>query len=617
MEKWTPNPVSTKGLKTNTVYVLDMNLILNGRSELNPDIWRLVSSLQGVFNRDFKKHKIAIYINFEDNINEDMFWLDYMSGQGKMLAGYQRVTIKSLEVFLATFLNQLKDCGMILWDTAVPATANVAATACGIYNWLPVKYDTASSSLYTLLTKNGVKAKENLVGKFTGKGKIPDINIASTGSAKNDAYYWAAYKYMSKTDPEYIAYYVDGATTIPGNKCYIQDALQGGHMSSIPNHDFYISKRAFFFDLSPISTEKPCDDPNQKLGTDVDTYKKILATQCQRNNFQIIQGGGHVPWQLKYSNYNGLGSLSNLDVELKWANLASAHNVVSDSDAAHPCWLTNASIYAQYPIRSSYPNNTKSNENIKYDPNTVYLILYVGDYDGSSWLKAAAYDLWEARKKDNTRPMAWNFDPNLVNRVAPMFDYFYENMGKHDYFITCNNGAGNLQPGNLFKSLDSSRTLPDSGDAWKTFNQKFFKLFNISVTGMVYMGQLEKPILDLYTSFSPDGAFHCIEGVNNIAVKYKDMLWLYCDPHAVSTASLSLNDKVSRLTSSLTKNVVNGYHYGAFRTVGYSYQQIIELQDAVIAEMKKKDPTHTYVWSDPYTLFDAMERNGKYGREIK
>lgn len=110
-----------------------------------------------------------LYFNMDAS---DPFWLEYISGDGKMLDGMQTVRIDSFDQFLTTFEKPLKSTGMIAWDTNVPATANVASTICGLDGYLPVKYDTSSGSLYNKLKSMGVPEKMSLVGKFTGKGTI-------------------------------------------------------------------------------------------------------------------------------------------------------------------------------------------------------------------------------------------------------------------------------------------------------------------------------------------------------------------------------------------------------------------------------------------------------------
>ena len=184
-EDYDPPRIDMAGLSEKTVYVLYINAIIENSAVLNHDIWRFVSSLQGVINRRLDEHGRCVYVVFKDSVvSNDAFWLEYLSGTGKLLDGYSKVPVYTLENLSDIFKNQLVQTGMILWDTRVPATANVAATTCGLYNYIPVKYDTAENSLYNMFVSRGISVKKNLVGLFTGEGMIPDIGMPSTGSAK-------------------------------------------------------------------------------------------------------------------------------------------------------------------------------------------------------------------------------------------------------------------------------------------------------------------------------------------------------------------------------------------------------------------------------------------------
>lgn len=618
VEEFQPKTVTTKGLGKKTVYYLKINQILKSTKTLEHDVWRLVSSFQGVMNRDFKKTDVAVYVEFNDNAgNDDAFWFQYMSSPGKFLHGYTVQEITTLAGFVSTFINQLLDMGIAAWDPAVPATANVAATACGLYNYMPVQYNTQKDSLYTLLMNNRIPVKMNYVGMFTGRGKIPGSNVDSTGSAKNDAYYWAAFNYLSKTSTGYLAYYVDGASSVVSNPIYKDgEGKQGGHVASIPNHDFYIAKRTFFFDLMPYDDEKPCDDPDQKMGTDYETYKRIATAQYYRNDGQIISAGGHIPWHLKYSEHNGFGNKSILRAEELWAAFSSSLNIVSEADAAHPAWMTNASLYNQYPQRSSYANHTPVPTT--YDPNKIYMMFLIGDYDGSSWTKRAIKEYGSIANR-GTRPLMWNFDPNMVERLAPMFDYLYESSTPYDYYATCNSGAGNIEPASLFHSLRDLRELPDGGDALVKWSRYYYGLFNMDITGWTYgMTNLDAKLLNAYEQFSPAGVIHCETGKNNVVVKYKDTLFVQGDAHAISTKSMGTQELTQRACNSAYSKVRDGYNFSVFRTVQYSFDEVIALQDSISAAVQSdaRFQGKTVEWVDPYTFFDMIKKHGKISRTV-
>ncbi len=92
----------------------------------------------------------------------------------------------------------------------------------------------------------------NLVGKFTG---------SVTGSAKNDAYRWAITEFIDsgEVDGAWLAYFVDYFWTYPG----VFSKSSDYSINTVSNHDFFVARRAFFWDLSPWADEAPNDDPHQ------------------------------------------------------------------------------------------------------------------------------------------------------------------------------------------------------------------------------------------------------------------------------------------------------------------------------------------------------------------
>lgn len=54
-------------------------------------------------------------------------------------------------------------------------------------------------------------------------------------------------------------------------------AAQPYSMNTVVNQDYFISQKAFFFDLYFWDDETPNDDPNQPLGNDFKTVGYIMA----------------------------------------------------------------------------------------------------------------------------------------------------------------------------------------------------------------------------------------------------------------------------------------------------------------------------------------------------
>jgi hypothetical protein len=592
--------LNIKGLAAKTIYRIESDVI-NKSGMQSHDVMRMIVSLQGLINREYPTNTAAIYL-LEDS--QDLFWLNYITGSGKFLSGYQTVKITTFEQFFALFKGLIKECGIVEWDSKVPSTANVAQTICGLDGFLPIRYDTASASLYARLLKEGVTVKKSLVNKFTGKGIIPDTKITSSGSSKCDAYLWAIDKYMDRCSNKYIAYMPDGASTVIGNPVYVKfpNAVDPG-ASSIPNFDYLIARRAFFFDLSPVGTEKPCDDLNQPLGKDLEVMKTILKKRYDMAGGTFGQVIGFTPWWLKYTNFNNQGTLLPTVVEWICTEITTAYNLAQEADAMSPNSISNASIYYKSPKKSTYTNNKPATKMV-FDKNKYYFSMYMGDYDSSAWLKQHIPTMW----KDTTRgkiPLMWVVNPNLVDRFPVAFDYMHENISANDYFTTGDGGAGYIIPAALYKE-SGIRELPDGGQQWVDYNKSYSKLFNLDITGFIINGNniLTKNVMNAYNSISPLGSFQNQSSqpllINN-GVPYMHIM----NGEGI-TSEYTMDQRVTTMYN-YTKTIMQKYNFSAFRSGIQTPSQIKRQSDAFIAyaKMKGKD----FVLVDPYTMFDLIKQS--------
>ncbi len=523
------------GLQTKTIYQLSSGVFVN------LDVSRFIYSFQGLLNRDFgrdMKHTSLIYVSTETS---DAGWLSYMQEEGSVYADYQIVKIASWEDFYSTFETQIKQCGMILWDGNVPATANVAGTICGLDGYLPVL---AKSPLHDELKNKGVTEKQSLVGLFhNGKNgqKIADTEVISTGSAKNDAYRWALEKYFDRCSSNYLAYILDGAVTVRGYEAYEDNPtalLANAGLNSLPNHDYLVARRCFFFDLNPYK-EEICDDVAQKyniryncpycsveeyypyeevagdedpvcpncdtqfvidwsivaeetrlctiaeLGTDQETMLQIYAARYERSGGTMGQLLGFPPWWVKYTTHDNQGTKVATWIEWLYCELISCYNMAKEADAAGTVSMTNGSVYYKYvPRVASYDNKfDEYDSGVTYDDDTMYFTIYMGDYDSSAWLKKHAFSFFVSRGGDKARaglPLTWSFNPNLSLRVPMIFDYIYANKYEHEFFSAGDSGAGYVIPAGLFGGSDLSyaaRPRPAEYENGDTMWAKYCKTF--------------------------------------------------------------------------------------------------------------------------------------------
>ena len=80
---------------------------------------------------------------------------------------------------------------------------------------------------------------------------------------------------------------------------------------------------------------------------------------------------------MKYTRFLSRGNIGEVDLEWQFAQLVSTYNCALEADCAHPCCMTNASLYTYYPLADSYENN-KPAETIEYDKQVRYFTIYIG-----------------------------------------------------------------------------------------------------------------------------------------------------------------------------------------------------------------------------------------------
>lgn len=580
------------------VYVIDGGLKTHGTSlggtRTENDVVRLITSLQGVLNRNAAENEMYVYW---DSDAQDKFWLNYISTDGKMLDGCINVRISKWAEFWDVFAPFIKEAGLVVWDPEVPSTANVAATICGVDGYLPVSYSDNSGSLYQWLLNQGVEVKMDLTDMFTGRGNIPGTNIPSTGSIKCDPYIWALEKYMDKCNSSMIAYVLDGASCIPGNYIYEKGGAPGANSNQLYSHDYYIYNRCFFIDLTCVTEEAPCDDPDQPRGTDAQTLELILSTMSERNNGKMIKFMGFPPWYMKYTTHNGMGTILK-PTELEWAfvEFISKYNCVKEADAAHPAWMTNASVYCQYESTNEYYDNNESDAGEIFDPKIRYFTIYMGDYDSSAWLKQHIPGFFRDPSRSEEYPLMWGFNPNLSDRVPMIFDYVYENLGG-DYIVTGDSGAGYVIPS----------ALPEL-DTWVEFNMPYMEKFDLDIVGFIINAnnKLTTEIYKAYAQIAPVGSFHN-DSSQKLTVVNGETVFMHL-MNGIDPATPGVKDENGMSTFDKMYDYLSktGNNFSAYRTVVKSPTDVINCIKGFIEYANAKDDGYTYMYVDPYTLFDLV-----------
>ncbi len=498
-------------------YTLDFEADNHSQVAQAWDHCHAVATLQGNVNRE----EPQLYLRYVSSggKNVDDYWLEELSKPGKWLNSRPRQTIPDLLALIDKYRHAIQ--GTVVYDPRVPATSNLASTIAGVEELIAVRYDPNPDSLYSQLITSGpqlpvVKRLLNEDGSpmFTGEGTIPGTEIPSTGSAKCDAYLWMKHHYIDtgKVDATYAGFYID-------SYWMENPTASAPNQHTLTNHDFFVSKRAFFFDLNVWADETPVDDPNQSLGTDRETLKSLLLSAYhQGGRDSMIHIGGFTPWAFKYTSHGRAGGKhEGVPTEWEFIRVASAYNAFVDADAIGLAAMANASFFAHFPLKDEYPQPWISHEQLKQqgylsDEGKVnfegrdFIIFYVGDYDSAAWVYQRMPSLWDHPDRGKV-PMMWCVSPIIQRRAGMALDFMRHTATSNDYFAAADNGAGYLNPGILQEPRPISK-LPSGLDAWSRHCEEYYQRWGLTLTGFVidgYAPGLNEKGLDCYARFSPNG----------------------------------------------------------------------------------------------------------------
>ncbi len=479
------------------------------------DQMMLMANLQGIMNRESKS---KIYVDGDGASAE---WFKKMTTGGRWLEGKEFETLKSLGELIALAKPYVKK--VVIWDPDVPASFNAAGTAAGCEDGVVL-----SPEMYEQW-KNEFEGLDviDLRGMFTG---------SETGSAKNDAYRWAIREYLAKglCSRDFICYYFDSA--------YTRD---NGDWAYVCLRDWAIYNRAFIFDLSPWGDEAPLDDPDQPIGTDLETMKLMLQTQKDllkgRETFEVC---GFFTFS-KYSRWDINTTSKHETVPTEWETVyvISEYGAYQNT-ATEFCW--NQSLHSQYEIGEL--KNNRPAEMMEYQNNKVYLSFFMADYDSAFPL----YNYLQSHWADPNRgkyPLCWGINPTLLDTYPDVISYYYETKTSNDYFGSDASAAGYFNP---------SRVPDDFWDVMTAHNKEYFGKMDLTVAPMILDWKaLGDDALDAFSEFAPDGISTIIMDLHGNGGKQAkpfvyngfmtcDELWNGFDTSSVEAAVNSLNRAIAK-----------------------------------------------------------------------
>lgn len=539
-------------------YTLKTDLNTKEGVNISWDDVHTVATLQGIVNRNAP----LLYVMFvkEGNTDIDYYWLDKYSKKGEWLYGCNLKYYETIEDLVEAYKCYIN--GAVVYDENIASTSNVASSVSGIENLIAIRYDLDPNSLYSRLILNGPKlnVKIWLINKdgtsmFTARNNeyIPGTSRLSSGSKKNDPYIWFIEKYMKSglCNTSFGAYYIDQYW-----KKKPLAAVRNHH--TLSNHDFFISKKGFFFDLSPWGDEPATDEPNQEIGMDLKTLKEMLyIAYKQNNNKTMCYIGGFPSWAYKYTKHaNGIHD----DVPTEWefTRLISAYNAFKDADAISFGALANASFWQHFPTKEKYQQNWVNDIELKQrgylnDEGKIdfkrrkFIIFYVGDYDASSWISQKTPIIWDDSNRGKV-PLMWCISPVLAERVPHVMHYLRTTASNKDYFAASDNGAGYLMPSMLEEPREISG-IPSGLNLWEKHCKKYYEKWGLSITGFIIDGTtkgLSRKGYECYSKFSPNGI-----------VPQKSKLLDYYNDMPILKADLDINDADPKIAAKKIVDRVN------------------------------------------------------------
>jgi len=420
------------------------------------------TTLQGIINRKTPR----LYL-FSRRDGRPQGWLKTLSQPGRWLRGKKFKALPDLGALVKLAGNGVR--GAVIWDPAVPASVNVATTIAGVEDAVVVSPEMADRHLGLW----NLRVLKDLRGQFTG---------AETGSQKNDAYRWAVRDYLSRgrCSAHFFCLYEDAYST-----------RSNGDVGYVVTRDWAVRNRAFVFDLSPWGDEVPGDDPSQRLGTDLETYRLILAEMLRSSaGKQMTELTGFFAFA-KYSQVPGHRS-AHEPVPTEWETvwLISPYNCYQNT-VASDCY--NQSLHSQAPRKPLVQRRPSAQPNLS---STAYVAILMADYDSATPLYSFLPEHWGDPSRGKL-PLAWGINPNLIETYPDIITYLNETATLNDYFTADASAAGYMNP---------NRVRPEYLPLFVEHNKRFFGETGMTIAPMVLdWDEPSAQVKDAFREFAPDG----------------------------------------------------------------------------------------------------------------
>jgi hypothetical protein len=524
-----------------------------------------VACLQGIINRKSPE----LYVLSRKN-PRPQYWLDILSKEGRWLEGRELKPLPGLGALVKLAGKRLK--GAVIWDPAVPASANVGTTIAGVEDGVVLSPEYADR----YLKQWQLPVLADLRGRFTG---------AETGSSKNDAYRWAIREYLAKgrCSSHLLCLFEDPCS-----------ARARGDIGYVLTRDWAVKNRAFVFDLSPWGDEKPQDDPGQRLGLDLETYKLILADTLRHSAGEhMTELTGFFAFS-KYANMPDHKS-AHEPVPTEWESVwvMSPYNCYQNT-VSSDCF--NQSLHSQAPRQPlAQPRAARS---IPLE-NKAYLCILMADYDSATPLYDFLPNHWHNAARGKL-PLAWGINPDLLETYPDLIAYFYSTASTNDTFTADASAAGYMNPNRIRKEY-----LP----LFVKHNQRFFREAGMDIAPMVLDWDEPSPdVKDAFSRFAPGGFativmdLHGNGGKNPAPQVWKGMPVLELINNACNFSSTEQTADILARAIKDRGNQTPGFYF--FRIVWVNPAQISD----TLAELHRKRPELNFELLDPHTFFALFKK---------
>lgn len=167
------DPVRILDLRT----LNELDLKEQEKAEQLWDIMHTTATLQGIVNRNSPRLYIR-YVKNGQGENVDDYWWNKYRQAGQWLAGRDTVAYTELSDVVTVFRKEIR--GVVVYDSKVASTSNIASSVAGIENLIAVRYDISPNSLYTRLVLQGPKLAGEQRWFFSFHGQRKDCRNRST-----------------------------------------------------------------------------------------------------------------------------------------------------------------------------------------------------------------------------------------------------------------------------------------------------------------------------------------------------------------------------------------------------------------------------------------------------